>query len=62
VLFEYRINILHYYVGNSESMNTSSSTPEYISEDLQAIQSSVSTKVSSKLENIDINTTIMKRR
>ncbi|XP_026818447.1 uncharacterized protein LOC113557236 isoform X2 [Rhopalosiphum maidis] len=48
--------------GNSESMNTSSSTPEYISENFQAIQSSVSTKVSPKLENIDINTTIMKRR
>ncbi|XP_060847694.1 uncharacterized protein LOC132927220 isoform X2 [Rhopalosiphum padi] len=48
--------------GNSESMNTSSSTPQYISEDLQAIQSSISTKVSPKLENIDINTTIMKRR
>ncbi|XP_026805542.1 uncharacterized protein LOC113548713 isoform X3 [Rhopalosiphum maidis] len=48
--------------GNSESMNTSSSTPEYISEDWQAIQSSVSPKVSPKLENIDINTTTIKRR
>ncbi|XP_060843940.1 uncharacterized protein LOC132923945 [Rhopalosiphum padi] len=48
--------------GNAESIDTSSSTTEYISENLQAIQSSVSTKVSPKLENIDLNTTIMKRR
>jgi len=48
--------------GNSELMNTSSSTPEYISEDWQAIQSSVSPKVSPKLENIDLNTTTIKRR
>ncbi|XP_026821211.1 uncharacterized protein LOC113559660, partial [Rhopalosiphum maidis] len=48
--------------GNSESMDTSSSTPKYISEDQQAVQSSISTKVSPKLENIDINTTIMKKR
>ncbi|CAH1720874.1 unnamed protein product [Aphis gossypii] len=48
---------------NSESMNTSSSTPEYIAEDWQAIQSSVSPKVfSPKLENNDINTTTTKRR
>ncbi|CAI6347037.1 unnamed protein product [Macrosiphum euphorbiae] len=46
-----------------ESMNTSSSTPEYISEDCQAIQSSASPKVSSpKLEKIEINNTIIKRR
>jgi hypothetical protein len=62
VLFEYSFNVLHYYTGNSELMNTFSSTPEYISEDPKAIQFSVSTKVSPKLENIDINTTIMKRR
>ncbi|XP_029345733.1 uncharacterized protein LOC107884932 [Acyrthosiphon pisum] len=38
-------------------------TSEYISEDCQAIQSSVSPKVSStKLEEIDINNTIVKRR
>lgn len=44
-------------------MNTSSSTPEYIAEDWQAIQSSVSPKVfSPKLENIDTNTTTIKRR
>jgi len=43
-------------------MNTSS-TPEYISEDWQAIQSSLSPKVSSpKLDNSDINNTIIKRR
>lgn len=53
---------------NSESMNTSSSTPEYIAEDWQAIQSSVSPKVSSPkhdnviLENTDINTTTINRR
>ncbi|XP_029341273.1 uncharacterized protein LOC103308797 [Acyrthosiphon pisum] len=47
----------------SESMNTSSSTPEYISEDCQAIKSSASPKVSStKLEEIDVNNTIIKRR
>lgn len=45
-------------------MNTSSSTPEYISEDWQAIKSSVSPKVSSpNLENIDdLNDTTNKRR
>jgi len=42
-------------------MNASSSKPEYISEDCQAIQSSASPKVSSqKLEKIDINNTINK--
>ncbi|XP_029342055.1 uncharacterized protein LOC100571019 [Acyrthosiphon pisum] len=47
----------------SESMSTSSSTPEYISEDCQATQSSVSPKVSSpKLEKIDITNTIIKIR
>ncbi|CAI6373546.1 unnamed protein product [Macrosiphum euphorbiae] len=50
-------------LGISESMNASSSKPEYISEDCQAIQSSASPKVSSqKLEKIDINNTINKRR
>ncbi|XP_008179815.2 uncharacterized protein LOC100571833 [Acyrthosiphon pisum] len=49
--------------GISESMNTSSSTPEYISEDCQATQSSASPKVSSpKLEKIEITNTIVKRR
>ncbi|XP_060857659.1 uncharacterized protein LOC132935201 [Metopolophium dirhodum] len=49
--------------GTSESMNTSSSTPEHISEDCQAIQSSASPKVTSpELEKIDINNTIVKRR
>ncbi|XP_022168188.1 uncharacterized protein LOC111032231 isoform X2 [Myzus persicae] len=49
--------------GNSESMNTSSSTPEYISEDWQAIKSSASPKVSSpKLDDIDLNDTTNKRR
>lgn len=49
-------------------MNTSSSTPEYIAEDWQAIQSSASPKVFSpkleniKLENTNINTTTIKRR
>eukprot|EP00102_Acyrthosiphon_pisum_P023967 XP_016661177.1 PREDICTED: uncharacterized protein LOC107884147 [Acyrthosiphon pisum] len=49
--------------GISESMNTYSSTPEYISEDCQAIQSSASPKVSSsKFKEIYINNTIIKRR
>ncbi|CAI6373174.1 unnamed protein product [Macrosiphum euphorbiae] len=49
--------------GISESMNTSSSTPEYISVGGQAIQSIASPTVSSpKLEKIDIDNTIIKRR
>ncbi|XP_026816770.1 uncharacterized protein LOC113556173 [Rhopalosiphum maidis] len=48
--------------GNFELMNTSSSTQEYTSKDLQAIKFRMSTKVSPELENIDINTKIMERR
>jgi len=63
VQFKYRTDILHYHLGTSESMNISSSTPEYISEDCQSIQSSASPKISSpELEKIDINNTIVKRR
>ncbi|XP_025203765.1 uncharacterized protein LOC112600685 isoform X2 [Melanaphis sacchari] len=49
--------------GNSELMNTSSSTPEYVSEDWQAIQSSVSPNLASpKLDNVDVDSKIIKRR
>ena len=62
VQFKYRTKIFLYRIGNSESMITiSSSTPEYIIEDLQANRSSVSLKVSSpRLENIDIHNTTIK--
>lgn len=63
VQFKYRTDILRYRLGISESMNTSSSTPEYIAEDCQAIQSSASSKVfSPKLDKNDINDEIIKRR
>jgi len=46
-------------------MNTSSSTPEYIAEDWQAIQSSVQSKAASpskSIESVKSNSTIKKRR
>lgn len=56
--FKYRNDILHYRLGISELMIKALSTPEYISEDCQAIQSSASPK----LDKIDINNSIIKRR
>eukprot|EP00102_Acyrthosiphon_pisum_P020869 XP_016658079.1 PREDICTED: uncharacterized protein LOC107883120 [Acyrthosiphon pisum] len=48
---------------SEKGISVSMITSEYISEDCQAIQSSASPKVSStKLEEIDINNTIVKRR
>lgn len=51
------------FIGNSESMNTSSSTPEYVTEDWQAIQSSTTSNSSpSQTDDGVTNIKTIKRR
>lgn len=50
-------------VDNLETINTSSSIPDYIDEDLQAIQDvATSNNLPSKTDDVETNTTNNKRR